>query len=362
MKITFILPSFPRKPVGGCRIVYEYANRLVERGHQINIIYPKKIRNSPPLPNLYRKIRKEIGYLYRTLFKPQPDWQFVDSRIRQFFIPEPTPDYIPDADVVFSTFWTIAEYMKEYPKTKGKKSYFFQHYEIWGGPKEKVEATWKSDFYKVVVSKWLYNVGLYLNAKDMVCIPNGIDHERFKVLNPIEKRLPCVSIMYSGIPWKGTKEGIAALNLVKKKFPHLRTILFGIEKRNPDIPSWIEYRRDSSQDNLVKEIYNQSSIFLCSSHTEGFGLPPAEAMASGCAIVTTDCGGIRDFAENEVTALISPPKDPPSLAKNIIRLLEDDDLRIKIAKAGKKRIQQFNWETSTDLLEKFLEKIVNNNK
>jgi glycosyltransferase involved in cell wall biosynthesis len=75
-------------------------------------------------------------------------------------------------------------------------------------------------------------------------------------------------------------------------------------------------------------------------------------------LVSTDNGGVREYAEHEVTALLSPPKNPEALAQNIVRLLENDDLRIRIAKAGHERIQQFTWERSTDLLEQFLKDII----
>lgn len=360
MRITFILPSYPRKPVGGYRIIYQYANHLAERGHQVNLVHPRKIKGLSPLQGSY-KFLNCLVYFYRIFIKPKPNWQLIDSRIRLLYIPEPLAKYIPEADAVFATSWAMAEYVYQYPENKGEKCYLFQHYETWSGPKEKVDASWRSSLHKIVISKWLYNVGLSLGAKDMFYIPNGIDHNHFKLLNPIEKRRPCVSMMYSEISWKGVKDGILALSLVKKEFSNLRTIFFGVGKRADEIPGWIEYWEDPLQEALVKDIYNQSSIFLCPSHTEGFALPPAEAMACGCALVTTDCGGVKDFAENEVTALISPAKNPQALAQNLSRFLKDDDLRIEIAKAGYDRLQQFNWERSADLLEKFLEKICQKN-
>jgi glycosyltransferase involved in cell wall biosynthesis len=53
-----------------------------------------------------------------------------------------------------------------------------------------------------------------------------------------------------------------------------------------------------------------------------------------------------------------PPRHPEALADNILRLLKDDDLRIRLAKAGYERIQEFTWERSTDLLEKALKDIL----
>ena len=108
-----------------------------------------------------------------------------------------------------------------------------------------------------------------------------------------------------------------------------------------------------SEGKLV-QIYNSVSIFLSSSLAEGFALPPAEALACGCAVVATDSGGIREYAEHGKTALLSPPGHPEALAQNLLRVLEDDGLRMQLAKQGHEKIKEFTWERSTDLLEKFL--------
>jgi glycosyltransferase involved in cell wall biosynthesis len=209
---------------------------------------------------------------------------------------------------------------------------------------------------KIVISRGLYERGISLgvDSRDLIYVPNGIDHSIYRQLEPIENRPPWVVMLYHIIDWKGSKDGIRALQLAKAQYPTMKAVLFGIFSRPNDLPSWIEYRCNPSRDELVNSIYNGSSIYVCSSWHEGFGLPPAEAMACGCAVVSTDVEGVRDFAENEVTALLSPPKDPEALAGNIVRLLRDDELRIKLAKAGHERIKEFTWGKSTDLLEQFL--------
>ncbi|MGH9344907.1 MAG: glycosyltransferase [Terriglobia bacterium] len=78
-------------------------------------------------------------------------------------------------------------------------------------------------------------------------------------------------------------------------------------------------------------------------------------MACGCAVASTDCGGIREYALHEVNALLSPSRDPRSLAGSILRLLDDDDLRQRIAQSGHERIQEFTWERSTTLLENYIQ-------
>lgn len=75
-------------------------------------------------------------------------------------------------------------------------------------------------------------------------------------------------------------------------------------------------------------------------------------MACGCSVVSTDNGGVNDYAVHGKTALISPPKDPESLAENLLRVLSDDKLRIKLAQAGHQKIQEFTWKKATDELER----------
>ena len=77
-------------------------------------------------------------------------------------------------------------------------------------------------------------------------------------------------------------------------------------------------------------------------------------MACGCAVVSTDCGGNREYAFGNVNALLSPPGDSKALAHNIRLLLSDDELRVRIAKRGHEMIQSFTWERSAARLEDFV--------
>ena len=71
-------------------------------------------------------------------------------------------------------------------------------------------------------------------------------------------------------------------------------------------------------------------------------MPAMEAMMCGTALVTTDTGGSRDYALNEETALVSPIKNPEGLAKNLIRVLTNESLRLQLAEKGYQKIQQFS--------------------
>lgn len=344
--------------------MYEYANQLVSRGHDVTVVHPCKWNKSMsralklgpnPLrhPYLWLTTKTRRGDRpHNTVSVAEVSWYAVDKRVKMLSIPEPTASYLPDADILFG-------YDKELPPAKGKQIILLQGYGVF--PRAFENSVFRAPVPKIVVSRWLFEQGVRLGvpAHEMFYIPNGIDHATYRVVTSVEKRSRRLAMMYAPGPIKGAKDGIQALDLVRARLSDFQAVLFGAYLRPKGLQGWIEYRYDPPQEELVSSIYNGSSIFICPSLTEGFGFPNVEAMACGCAVVSTDIGGIRDYAEHEVTALLSPPKNPEALAKNIIRLLENDDLRIRIANAGHERIKQFTWERSTDLLEQFLsEKII----
>ena len=359
MKITFVLPGYPWRPVGGFRVVYEYANGLAQRGHEVSVVHPRRLANDVPAATSSGslRLRLQAGRLRNLIIRPAVRWAPIDERVKMLYVPEPLPRYVPDGDAVFATAWQTAEYVGAYPEGKGRRCYLVQHYEVWSGPSEQVDATWRAPLKKVVIARWLYEKGLELGvaATQMMHIPNGIDHARYRIVRPIENRRPRVAMLYSPLSWKASEDGIRALELARRRVPELEARLFGTGPRPKDLPRWIDYFRDPAQTRLIENIYNGSSIYLCSSLAEGWALPPAEAMACGCALVSTDIGGVRDYAQHEVTALLSPPGNPAGLSTAVLRLLTDEDLRNRIARSGNERIKAFTWERSTDLLEQFLE-------
>jgi glycosyltransferase involved in cell wall biosynthesis len=113
----------------------------------------------------------------------------------------------------------------------------------------------------------------------------------------------------------------------------------------------VKYYREPRQEFLVSEIYNKSAIFLSSSWTEGFALPPAEAGSCGCAIVSTNSGGIMDYVEDGETGLLSAPKLPEALGRNLCKVLDDDNLRQRLAENGRKRLSELSWAKSGSMME-----------
>jgi glycosyltransferase involved in cell wall biosynthesis len=261
--------------------------------------------------------------------------------------------WIPKGDVVIATAWPTAEWISQYSTDKGKRFYLIQHLETWYGSEEEVYATWKAPLKKIVIANWLLDVAKDL-GEEAVYIPNGLSADEFRLDTPPKGRDPKrIMMLYHNVDWKGSADGIEALLMAKMEEPEIRAILFGVPARPAFLPNWIDYYQKPER-HLLRELYNQAAIFVAPSWTEGWGLPPSEAMLCGAALVATDIGGHREFAFQEDTALISPAKEPRRLADNILRLVRDPEMRVRLATRGHEYIQQFTWERATEKLESTL--------
>ncbi len=349
MKINFLLPGRGEKPGGGIKIAYEYANGLARRNHDVTLIHPARLEIDTPFfkrpEKMWRFLRRKIDGSYR------PDkWFAVDKKVRLKWVPSLDPRYIPPADITVATACATAEWLAGYPLEKGNPYYLIQGYETFSVPENRLLATWRLPFQKIVVSKWLQNKAEEI-GESALYIPNGIDFQAFGIDSAIEERASdTVAMMYHKAESKGWADGLAALDQVQVQVPDLRVLLFGLENPPGNLPGFITYCRNPGQDTL-RRLYNESAIFIAPSWFEGWGLPPAEAMACGCAVAAADNGGHREFARHEVTALLSPPKDPAALAGNILRLTQDADLRMRIARAGNAYIQNFTWGKAVNAFE-----------
>lgn len=358
MRVTFILPTYPWRPIGAFRVVYEYANRLAARGFEVSVVHPRRVKDEAGFwtpGNPYRRLRRQIAHMRDALLTPRVRWQAVDQRVKMLYVPEALADTVPSGDAVFATAWDTVQYVCLYPSSKGVKCHLVQSHDYWSRLDGKVDACWRSDVKKVVISKWLRDELVAAGCRDMAYIPNGINHLKYRLIVPIAERPKRVAMLYASAECKGSADGLRALEIAKMEQPDLRAVFFGIPKRPQNLPDWIEYFQNPGQKELVENVYNGSSVFLCPSIREAWPLPPAESMACGCAVASTDCGGNRDYAEHAVTALLSPSREPRALAKNLIRLLANHDLRKRIATEGHRRIHSFTWDRSTDLLEQFIE-------
>ncbi len=77
---------------------------------------------------------------------------------------------------------------------------------------------------------------------------------------------------------------------------------------------------------------------------EGFGLPPLEAMAAGVPVVASDGGALPEVLGK--AALLVPVGDAAALAAALVRVVEDDGLRVGLVERGLAHADAFGWDAA----------------
>jgi glycosyltransferase involved in cell wall biosynthesis len=97
----------------------------------------------------------------------------------------------------------------------------------------------------------------------------------------------------------------------------------------------------------VIDSYYESDIFAFAPiWDEGFGLPPVEAMAAGLPVVTTRSGTVPETVIDGTTGFVVEKNSVEALARGLLILLEDDDRREAMGRAGRRRMfQHFLWDS-----------------
>lgn len=89
-----------------------------------------------------------------------------------------------------------------------------------------------------------------------------------------------------------------------------------------------------------------ADVFALSSLFEGFGNVIVEAMACGAPVVATDCPyGPREIISDGETGLLVEPASADSLARGILRVLNDGELKRRLAANGLERARDFEAES-----------------
>ena len=351
MRISIILPFPATKPVGGAKIMYEYANRLSARGHDVTVYHSiKRPYKKSSTPTWIKKLIFTLRGVER------PKWFALHENIKSVIVPSITGRYIRDADIIISTWWQMTYAVSELPASKGKKFNLIQDYETWGGQQDKVDASYYLPVQHLAIARYLQDlVEEKTGGYRPIHIPNAIDEEKFGLDNPIGNRKPGTIIMlYSEEPRKGTSYGLEALKQVHALYPELRVQFFGVYPTPSGLPDWISYIQRPGN---LRQLYNEASVFISPSLGEGWALPPAEAMACGCAVVCTRIGGHLDYAIDRQSALLIEKENPAQLAERILELINHDSLRQQIAENGNHLIRhEFSWQSSVSRLEECFSK------
>lgn len=102
-------------------------------------------------------------------------------------------------------------------------------------------------------------------------------------------------------------------------------------------------------DEDLSKLYRAAGALVYPSLFEGFGLPPVEAMACGCPVISSTCGSLGEVIGT--AAAIVNPEDVSDIANAMKRMADDENYRESLRRAGLEQARQFDWRiTATKTL------------
>lgn len=208
--------------------------------------------------------------------------------------------------------------------------------------------------------------------KEIKVIPNFIDIERFKRTDSEEfkktvspggeklithvsnfrevKRVPDVVTAFSHV----LKNGVKAKLLMVGDGPDRAKA----EKkcRELDICGRVKFLGKQEQ---VEEILSVSDLFLIPSGSETFGLAALEAMGCGVPVISSNIGGLPEVNIHGETGYLCELGDVETMGKYATKILKDEKLHNKLAKAARKRAEIFELDKVVTVYENYYEEVKN---
>lgn len=350
MVISFVLPFYAKEPVGGVKVVYEYANYLAEKGHQVYLYMLRgKTLENVMLPENLKNCLVKLIIAHRRV-----SWFSFDKRVHRVSINVIDNAEIKDADVVIATSVETALPIANLNQRKGKKFYFIQDFENWTYSDEEVCHTYGLGMTNIVVADWLKQIVDKYSLNPSILISNSINTKIFKVSSSPESRSPhSIAFHYRKESYKGAQYAIETVRMLYSKYNDLKVYVVSTNNPPDDLPECCVFLKNLSPKE-VAEVNNRARVFICSSLEEGFGLPGLEAMACGCVLASSKYRGVLEYAVDGKNALLSPIKDSKAMVDNIVEVFDNSKLRNRLIEGGIKTAEQRSLKVSGALLESVL--------
>lgn len=355
MRIVFVTPTL--KTGGGNRVFVELANQLVKK-HQVYIVAPHNsaerhtfmIDPDVEVKSVGKVALNNIIKLYNiflTIF-------YLNKEHRR--------DIIICSDPLFCIFMTLIKTKQLYRFLQSDDYRIFDDGMILG------KGIILSLFKRMTLCGYRKrNVKFIFNSKyvfDRFCSDSGrvdvpffiahpaLNHEIFNDRDRLSKS---PQLIISLIARKHPLKGISTFINVWHNLPieYKKAVSQVILVSHDDLSSFDTTGMDivvPKSDMDIAGVYRKSDIFISTSWQEGFGLPPLEAMACGCAVICSDAGGINEYAENNVNCMIYEPKSEIELKNCIIKMITDSNMRSALVNNAIKKSEKFSWENSAKQL------------
>ena len=374
--ITSVYPEFKGDPHG--IFVHRLMREITEQGHEVYVLAP--FSGDKTNYEIDGVSVEKFNYFYPRKFQKLcgrsgmidnvKDGVFVKLQFLSFIIFNVinSSRKLKDMDVIHVQ-WPIpnglgALFLKYFYKIPyvntvyGEEIYLSKKYHTIPIIKLLVNNSYKT----IIISSGTLKVSLEegLKKEKFEMIPFGVDTTFFRQIN-IQKNKNIFQILSIGylIERKGFDYLIKSLKEVLKSYQEVELKIVGsgpmkclIEDLIIDLNLEDKIHIISNiSDQELLEIYNSSDLFVLPSiidsqgNTEGLGVVLLEAMACQLPVIGSDIGGIPDIIHDEVTGLLVPQKDVMGLSKAILKLIENDELRKRMAINGYELVKRnFSWE------------------
>ena len=163
----------------------------------------------------------------------------------------------------------------------------------------------------------------------------------------------------------GHRDVIAALPALRSRFPQVCVLCVGRDdsggeiKRTAEAHGVLESIKFLGYQEATQEILALSDVFLLPSHWEGCPASILEAMAAEVPVVATKVGGIPEIVEDRQTGLLIPPRDPDTICRAIVWVIENPrEVEAMVAGAKEQITERFSLDQMVSKIEATYEPLI----
>jgi len=192
-------------------------------------------------------------------------------------------------------------------------------------------------------------------AKEKIQVIRGAVEPSFKVIQKRKsdrKKSPYILFVGTLEPRKNLERLIKAFYQFKVKTDYKHNLIMVGEKgwkyqaifkkvKSLNLNKEVVFTGHVTNNNLIL-LYNQASLLVFPSLYEGLGLPPLEAMACGCPVITSKISSLPEYCGK--AAYYINPYDTKQLTKAIVKVLADKKLKRRMVELGLAQVKKFSWK------------------